>query len=185
MTVVENSIPNGFKLCECNRESCNEIIPEKDKQGIPRRFKQGHNNTGENHYNYKGITKDSNGYILILSPNHPFRDSHNYVPEHRLVMEKHLGRYLTKLEEVHHIDFNKQNNKIENLMLFSSHSEHVKFERTGIYKIDYSNYFCLLCGSKDTYIMKNNDRPHWYGYEGGFICNKCHCKKYYYKNRKS
>lgn len=35
-------------------------------------------------------------------------------------MEQHLGRHLLSNEYVHHIDFNKQNNRIENLFVFKS-----------------------------------------------------------------
>ena len=37
--------------------------------------------------------------------------------EHRLVMEKHIGRKLERWEEVHHIDGNKHNNALSNLYL--------------------------------------------------------------------
>jgi len=47
--------------------------------------------------------------------------------EHRLVMEKHLERKLTKKEIVHHIDGNKSNNNIDNLMLFPTKKAHTKF----------------------------------------------------------
>lgn len=48
-----------------------------------------------------------------------------YVLEHRYVMEQSLGRKLVKGEEVHHINGNKQNNDISNLILLSK-SEHSK-----------------------------------------------------------
>lgn len=70
-------------------------------------------------------------YIRVYSPDHPHRNSHNYVPEHRLVMEKHLGRFLLPSEVVHHKDKNPLNNALENLQLFSSNGEHLKAELTG------------------------------------------------------
>lgn len=44
---------------------------------------------------------------------------------HRVVMEKHLGRRLKSTETVHHIDCNKLNNTIDNLLLMTV-SEHKK-----------------------------------------------------------
>ncbi|MGL6202074.1 MAG: HNH endonuclease [Lachnospiraceae bacterium] len=49
--------------------------------------------------------------------------------EHRVVAEKMLGRPLRKGEVVHHIDRNKRNNKPDNLMVFRSQSEHVKWHK--------------------------------------------------------
>ena len=46
---------------------------------------------------------------------------------HRIVAEEMLGRPLKRGEVVHHIDGNKRNNAPENLMVFSSQSEHVKW----------------------------------------------------------
>lgn len=69
------------------------------------------------------------GYIWIHSPEHPSRDSRGYVFEHRLVMEKHLERFLKKEEKVHHIDNNPQNNSISNLMLFPNLRTHTLFHR--------------------------------------------------------
>lgn len=64
------------------------------------------------------------GYITIFSPDHPNKNTNNVVPEHRLVMEKMLGRYLDPCEIVHHIDGDKTNNVESNLMLFPSISAH-------------------------------------------------------------
>lgn len=75
------------------------------------------------------------GYIAIYSPNHPFKDKNNCVKEHRLVMEKHLGRFLKKNEVIHHINHNKLDNRVENLQLFYSHKEHmIHHAKTGSIK---------------------------------------------------
>ncbi len=84
--------------------------------------------TGKNHPSWKGGRYiDKIGYILIYSPNHKFKTKKGYVLEHRLVVEKFIGRLLNPKEAVHHIDENKQNNKIENLMLFENNGKHIKF----------------------------------------------------------
>ena len=46
---------------------------------------------------------------------------------HRIVAERILGRPLLPGEVVHHIDHDKQNNRPENLMVFSSQAEHVRY----------------------------------------------------------
>lgn len=46
--------------------------------------------------------------------------------EHRRVAETKLGRPLKKGEVVHHIDGNKLNNSIENIMVLESQAEHAR-----------------------------------------------------------
>ena len=47
--------------------------------------------------------------------------------EHRVVAEKMLKRQLKPEEIVHHMDFNKRNNAVWNLMIFRSQSDHTKY----------------------------------------------------------
>ena len=68
--------------------------------------------------------RDINGYVLIKSYNHPDTNSHGDMLEHRLVMEKMIGRRLKKKEIVHHIDENRKNNKKANLYLCENRSKH-------------------------------------------------------------
>lgn len=56
------------------------------------------------------------GYILVEAKYHPYADGTGYVPEHRLVMEKHLGFFVDPTtHDVHHVDEDVQNNKLSNL----------------------------------------------------------------------
>jgi ssDNA-binding Zn-finger/Zn-ribbon topoisomerase 1 len=74
---------------------------------------------GKYHPRWKGgRNKQPDGYINIYVPNHPFANN-KYVPEHRLVMEKKLGRYLKSAELVHHINGIGSDNRIDNLQLIN------------------------------------------------------------------
>lgn len=67
-------------------------------------------------------------YWLVLTPDHPRADRKGYVREHRLVMERHLGRYLDPKEVVHHRNHDTTDNRIENLELFASNADHKRSE---------------------------------------------------------
>lgn len=60
-----------------------------------------------------------NGYVALLVPDHPNSDANGVCAEHRFVMSNHLGRPLTDKETVHHKNGVKDDNRIENLELWT------------------------------------------------------------------
>ena len=76
------------------------------------------------------------GYRKIRCLEHPFKDCDGFVLEHRLVAEQYLlndtnsikvddKKYLSEEYEVHHIDRDRLNNSIDNLLILTK-SEHMK-----------------------------------------------------------
>lgn len=80
--------------------------------------------------NFKGGRIERDGYVLLYLPNHPYADQKGYVREHRFVVEQNIGRKLTPVEVVHHINHDSLDNKIENLLVTTS-SEHASYHHRG------------------------------------------------------
>ena len=161
--------------CKCSPD-CKTMIYPINKVGQPVHYAKNHGLKLELNPNWKnGRANHSLKYILVRCPNHPFIDGRGYIFEHRLVMEKHLGRYLTEEEVIHHIDGNPKNNDISNLMLFASHSEHLIYERTK----DMSGRKCRDPECKDPFYKTIKKRKYiqWYGNEkDGWLCRRCYQK---------
>ena len=87
------------------------------------------NKRGESSNRWKGGSRRNGaGYIEIrLQPDNFFYSMmsiRHYVLEHRLVMAQHLKRCLLPWEVIHHINGQKDDNRIENLQLLGSRGKH-------------------------------------------------------------
>lgn len=79
-----------------------------------------------------GRVLEKHGYIGIFAPLHPQANAASgRVPEHRLVMELTLGRYLDRPEVVHHHDDTPYHNWPSNLGTFACNADHLRHELTG------------------------------------------------------
>ena len=126
------------KLNKYTKHYCSMDCNKKDKSN----YMSGE---GNHQYGLKGNLNDSwksdskitnYGYKKVRCLEHPFKDCDGFVFEHRLIAEKYLlnesnsicidGKfYLSNKYEVHHIDKNRLNNLVNNLMILTK-SDHMR-----------------------------------------------------------
>lgn len=93
-------------------------MPQSQRDNISRSQKKG-----KDHWNWNDGRNVVDGYVYLKLPDHPMATRKGYVSEHRLVMSEHIGRLLERDEDVHHINGDRADNRIENLELVD-HSVH-------------------------------------------------------------
>ena len=92
------------------------------------------------------------GYKYIYYPGHPLANKAGIVYYHRYVLSVKVGHWLTRSENVHHLDGNRSNNLPDNLMLCTKadHIVHHTYERLGMLAIANVSLTkkCLSCGKE-------------------------------------
>jgi len=94
-------------------------INKSHKWSDERKRKHSKIMSGEGNGRWKGGKQIRKGYVYIYNKSHPSATKEGYVLEHRLIMEKKLGRLLMRREVVHHINGISTDNRIENLSLLN------------------------------------------------------------------
>ncbi len=106
-----------------------------------------------------------NGYHVLHLPGHHLADKQGNVYEHRLIAEKILNRNLNPNEVVHHIDLNRKNNSVENLMIFKTEADHTRFHKQNlnlayahkekdVWVVEPITLICPICGGYKSYKSK-------------------------------
>jgi hypothetical protein len=98
----------------CSVETCDNLII-KAKKLCNKHYKRLERNGHPLALKQKGFTIDQ-GYKKIRDMSRKT----GYIMEHRVIMEQHLGRKLTDNENVHHINGDRSDNRIENLELWNT-----------------------------------------------------------------
>lgn len=91
---------------------------------------------GNKNHAWRGGKYEQEGYVFIKDHTHPNRNSQNYISEHRVIIEKNIGRYLYPWELVHHKNGIRNDNRVENLEIKYRGNHHRK------------SLYCPHCGEK-------------------------------------
>lgn len=109
-------VPHGYEFSEERNRKL-----RKPRGEMPLSVREKISEGRKSHYdgmNGYGHTKAHNGgYVCVYCPDHPYAHKDGYVMLHTVLMERRIGRYLESDEVVHHINHDRSDNRIENLLL--------------------------------------------------------------------
>lgn len=162
--ISETNFSNYFKTQIKNGNTgktycriCSNIRSGIRKRGSPSPFK-GRNfpeRCGKNHKCWKGGSYLSiDGYRMVMVTSGRMKSGwRKYRKEHIVLIEEKIGRRISKSECVHHIDGDKLNNDISNLVLLN-HKKH----RNSHHSIQKLGYELVKKG----YVKYNKDTNEYY-----------------------
>lgn len=143
----------------------------------------------ENITRYKGGDEPKktklNGYIALYKPDYHKTINGELVYEHIYIAENEiLHRWLEEGECVHHKDENKSNNNLDNLMVFKTKADHIRYHKM----IDYPEDYKLIKNDDHTYEcikIKDNVCPVCGKKieKRASYCRECMNKQISYKNK--
>jgi len=158
-----------------------EEMKREPKKWIP--SKHGHTRKGSRNKKRKRI-KTKQGYIKVFEPNHPMAWDNGYVFEHRKIAYD-AGKLEKREDEIHHINGNKTDNRIENLKAISK-SKHTSLEHRGKRKIRKNSKPCNYPGcntmtSSEYGLCRKHYKLQWQRKKEGRV-NKITDLSYVFKN---
>lgn len=111
------TLPTKCKFVGCERHSyvngfCSPHNMQTWRGGVPSDLLNRKRPIGFNRVN-------KNGYVEVKDPSHPNANARGWVLEHRKVLADSLGRAILPHENVHHINGDRTDNRIENLELWT------------------------------------------------------------------
>ena|SRR3990167_4538337 len=124
-------------------KDCSKQLSSVYKQRCRSCSKKGVNNPmygilGTDHPNYNGGHRNKRGYMTIWDNN-----KKKNVLEHRVIVERTINRQLRSSEIVHHINHDKTDNSLENLIIMNQ-SDHVKLHKPAL------GHICTVPRDKNT-----------------------------------
>ena len=114
-TIVERRKTDTRQYVYCSRNCyrTNPFAASPGRPGDPNRQQY------ETPWGLRPGYTSKDGYVVVSAKEHPAANKNGKIAEHKLVMEKKLGRYLEPNENVHHKNGIRNDNSIDNLELWN------------------------------------------------------------------
>lgn len=165
--------------CRCG---CNEDIPIRSTGRTLAKYKDGHNFIGKNNPGWNNRVSNNREYYIDYDPDHVHANDKGFVRRNIRVFTNYYKCCMLPWGRVHHKDGNKKNDDISNLegMTWRQHGQHHNPRQ------DHSHKRCIYpnCKNPTETSLDQHGSPHWYHWEGGYICSRCYKRDRYSKSFK-